>query len=253
LTRTFQAFTANMDVAHAPEDYFKIVDTPLNIMKTATYCSVTIVADALIVYRTFVIWDCNWWIIILPTLALMADFALSVWFTWSTNVAQPGESVIGSAVFLRSKYFMAVTLVLNIMCTFLISFRIWRIQSQVGCVNSTGRGANVITIVLESAAIYSAVLVVLIVLTVAESSPYFFFLNSMCPFIGIVFSYIMLRSSTNDYQNPDSALTGTGARTSLHESKHRSLSTRVPNGVHIHLQQIVHDDGLERPRRILPT
>lgn len=137
--------------------------------------------------------------------------ATSVWFTWSLNEASPGRSVLLSTVWLRSKYFYICTLALNVLCTsrffsiqlqqyltrffpVLIAYKIWSIQRHV---SSTyyGRGPNVMFIILESgmtfhtiriaashcslAAIYSALLIVLIGTTVAHSPSMFIILNSV--------------------------------------------------------------------------
>lgn len=49
LTRAIDAFTNDMDVAGAPLRYFGTINTTLNIAKSATYVTVTLVLDALIV------------------------------------------------------------------------------------------------------------------------------------------------------------------------------------------------------------
>jgi hypothetical protein len=252
LTRAMVAFTSQMSVPNYAERYFANVNTGWNISKNASYTSATIVADTLLVYRTFIVWGRNYWIALVPTLILMADFSLSVWFTWSINEAHPGNSVLVSAVFVRSKYFLIATLVLNLLCTLLISVRIWRIQRLVTPFKAS-RGANAISIIVESAALYSAVTVVLIVCSILNISPFFFFLNSMPPLIGVVFSYIIIRSSSDDRNKYGTAVfsTMTGSTAAeTHATSPRSVnapgvtSFSQGEGVHIHLEQVVRRDEI---------
>lgn len=54
LIRDFAAFTGNMDVPGSPEAYYANVNTSLNIAKTASYVSVTLLTDALLVSSNFI-------------------------------------------------------------------------------------------------------------------------------------------------------------------------------------------------------
>ncbi|KAF9003196.1 hypothetical protein BDZ89DRAFT_967573 [Hymenopellis radicata] len=185
LTRTFQAFTANLDVGGSSELYFATVDTSLNMAKTASYVSVTLLADILVIYRTYVVCARKWWVLPVPLLLFGVDFAMSVWFTWSINKAHPGSSVLLSTVWDRSKYFYIATLVLNWYCTIstdlVISLRIWGIQRALNnyATLRMDNSNSALAIILESAAIYSVALVCLIGTSAANSSTMFCFLNSV--------------------------------------------------------------------------
>lgn len=117
ILRLVAAFTAHMDVANAPAHYYGNINTTLNLLKTAAYVAVTLVLDALIVYRTFVVWSRNAWVAAFPALLFLADIALSSWATWSLTEVRPGADVLVADVTLRVKYFYAVTLVLNLFCS----------------------------------------------------------------------------------------------------------------------------------------
>jgi len=80
----------------------------------------------------------------------------------------------------------------------------------------------VVSAILESAAIYTAMSVCLIGMSVSGSSVMLFFLNSMPPVIGCVFSYIVIRSAM-DNRRFDT--------TEVHSTK-----------VVVHLEQLVHCD-----------
>jgi len=198
LTRAFTAFTGNMDYPGSPEKYYANVDTALVMTKNASYITATLLSDALLVYRTFIVWGRKHWVVVLPALLLLLDAAMSVWFTWSLNQAKPGKSVLISTAFARSKYFYAATLAVNLLCTFLIAFRIWHIHRTSNCCSELKHKNNVLSAILESAAIYTAILLCLIGTSVSDNSAMFIFLNSLPPVIGSVFSYVIIRSSMDN-------------------------------------------------------
>lgn len=241
LTRAFAAFTANMDVPGSPDKYYANVDSTLNIMKTATYSTTTVISDAVLLFRTWIVWGRNYLIVAVPVLLWFADIATAAWFTWSTNVAKPGASVLISAVFARSKYFYVVTLILNLLGTVLIAFRLWSVRRRVSG-HAFGQVPNVISIVVESAAIYSVLLIVMIATSVADESAHFFFLNSMAPVVGSVFSYVILRSSGDASTEYEAAIKG--IRTSMRFR--RTSKTQAPS-VELCLEQIVRPDEENPP------
>ncbi|KAF7790918.1 hypothetical protein EIP86_001876 [Pleurotus ostreatoroseus] len=148
------AFTDNIDVPNAPVTYYTVVNSPLDVTKNAVYCAVTLVSDALIVYRLFAVWGHNYYITILPMLAFFADIGTSVWFLSSLRLVTPDDDVLLSKVTVRSKYFYTVTLVLNILCTCGISCKIWMIQRGLSeyAMNSVSRLRRILSIIIESGA-----------------------------------------------------------------------------------------------------
>ncbi|KAI0081285.1 hypothetical protein K474DRAFT_1672033 [Panus rudis PR-1116 ss-1] len=255
LTRAMAAFTNAMSEEDAPEKYFANVDTALNIMKTASYVTVTMIADAVILFRTWVVWGRNYWIVAVPALLFAADIAFSGWFTWSINEAKQGDSVLISNAFARSKYFYAVTLSLNITCTVLIAYRVWRIQRSVSS-HALGRLPNAVSIIMESGKYREFDPFHRVVDdSVTESAAMFFWLNSISPVIGSVFSYVILRSSSNSstYNTSNHTSGGGGApgigvqlasrsgRIDI-DSALKTPPGRICDGVEIHLEQIVHVD-----------
>ncbi|KZP34464.1 hypothetical protein FIBSPDRAFT_809743, partial [Athelia psychrophila] len=250
LVRAFSAFTGSMSIANSPEAYFANVNTALNIAKTACYVAVTLLADAMLLYRTYIVWGRSWLICIVPVLLFGLDISMSVWFTWSINQATPGSSVLVSTVFQRCKYFYGATLAMNLCCTILIAARIWKIQYNANVFRSPGaKRMNILAIIVESAAIYSVGLICLIALAMVGSSVMFSFLNAMPPVIGCVFSFIIIASSTKVKTFNTSVSVG-GATHSISQARIRQShvggnevnTMHSDGGVVIHLDRVVHVD-----------
>jgi len=257
LARAFTAFTAHTRIPNAPEMFYADVDTSLNLTKNGSVVCTTLVADALLIYRTLIVWGGKWWILILPVTLYFLDIATSIWFTWSITEARNGHSVLGATAFARSIYFFAATLAVNLVCTCLIAFRICMVRrAVVGYVTGVRRARNALSIVLESAAIYTIGLVCMIILAGVDSAVLFFFLNSMPPLIGLVFTFVVLGSSdSNDRRYSEStaveAQSSSGPR-SVKSNGRISLpigqSPSNGEGVHIHLERVVHHDCADHER-----
>ncbi|PPQ65550.1 hypothetical protein CVT26_000507 [Gymnopilus dilepis] len=176
IIRSMQAFTFNMDIPNAPILYFEHFNSFLSRMRTSVYNGATLVSDLFLVYRCFVIWGGNYLVALIPFLLFLVDIAMAVWATNSLNVAKSGDPFAATLVGLRSKYIFIVTLTLNLVCTALIAYRIWTIQKEVAPYMSSDnpRSLNrIIALMIESAAVYSALLIALII-TDSVGSPVFF-------------------------------------------------------------------------------
>ncbi|KAJ3526251.1 hypothetical protein NM688_g8282 [Phlebia brevispora] len=198
IVRIMAAFTGNMGTPNAPAAYYGDVNSPLDVAKTAVYCTVTLISDALIVYRLFLVWNRNYFIAVVPALAFFADIGTSTWFIVSLHQVLPGDNVLIANVTVRAKYFYIVTLILNVLCTFGISYKIWMIQRGVSdyAVGSASRMTRIIAVIVESAAIYSAWLIALIITSVVGESALFILLNSISPVI-VSAADVHVRSSEN--------------------------------------------------------
>lgn len=259
LLRVYVAFTSRMDTPQYPTAYYAQVSATPDMIKNTAYIVTTLVADALLIYRTWIVWGRSWYIAIFPILLFGVDLGISVWFDWSMKQAEPGKSVTVSAAFDRSKYFYIATLVLNWFCTVMISWKLWRIRrGVVGKIKVAGMrsgSSSAISIIFESAGIYTAALIFLLGTAAVESAALFIFLNSMPPLIGSVFSFIILRSTT-DVRRFNTTTAGNLTSIGTASNRSREITTfghmsnrrdpqetiTMDDGVHIHLDRVVHMD-----------
>ncbi|CAA7266893.1 unnamed protein product [Cyclocybe aegerita] len=196
IARAMRAFTGDMGTPNSPMTYFEEFNTLDSRLRTGIYDAVTLVSDLFLVYRCFIVWGSNYFVALVPFLLFVADIVIAAWATDSLNKTRSGDHFSMTLVGLRAKYMFIVTLALNLLCTVLIAYRIWYIQRQVAgyCVHSVHpqqKLSNVIIIIIESAAIYSGILIALIVTDVTGSPSFFMLLNlvgSAC-FLAIDSSY----------------------------------------------------------------
>ncbi|GJJ06045.1 hypothetical protein Clacol_000233 [Clathrus columnatus] len=111
------------------EAYF--LDNNFNTFKNSVYGVETFVADAVLLYRCYIVWR-DFKIITLPIILWMATIVTGIHTIWS--VAQPVS--IGEAIFLNETArwvtaFYSVALTANLSATMLLAYRIWRVNGAV--------------------------------------------------------------------------------------------------------------------------
>ncbi|CAL1703357.1 unnamed protein product [Somion occarium] len=240
LAITIVAFTTRSGDVDFANQYYGITSSSLNLLKMAGYVIITIVMDALIVFRTFVIWNRSWKIIIVPGVLLCADTAKSIWYicTLSLSGSVAPDGVDSPRLQLVS--FFALIWGLNVICTGLIAFKIGRSQWVLNKFKASGdqRLRRAFSLIIESAAIYSLLLFVALILAIAGSNGLYIVFDMLPPMIGIIFLYVILRGSKNNQDTTNGAITtGNSTFTNISSIRHTprlrtSIDLEYPSETH---------------------
>ncbi|KAH9840922.1 uncharacterized protein C8Q71DRAFT_854771 [Rhodofomes roseus] len=198
IVRAMQAFTGDESNPAYAGEYYSDIESAISVCKTAVYTVVTILSDAFIVFRTYVVWNQNPLVAILPTLLLIGDLGMGIAADHELTQLNVGTSKFNAdAIARRTQAFYALTLTLNVICTLLIAYRIWSIQKELASVNTITSGrtslTRIVNILIESCAVYSALLFILISTYAAGSPAMFIILDITAPIIGIVFFSVINR------------------------------------------------------------
>ncbi|KAE9394423.1 hypothetical protein BT96DRAFT_943174 [Gymnopus androsaceus JB14] len=110
--------------------------------------------------------------------------------------------------------FEVLTLVLNLLNTGMIAYRIWSVRkgTKSARIARSDILTNLVTVLVESAAIYTVVLVVDILLLGYGNSLLLVFIDIQTPLIGIVFSNIIIRVTEGSAFGSSSGTGGNGSR-----------------------------------------
>ncbi|KAI0694259.1 hypothetical protein BC835DRAFT_1350071 [Cytidiella melzeri] len=119
-------FTTHADVPQYAITYYTIVRWDLDIIKSTAYVAMTIVSDGLIASVTP-----NFILAGFLALLIAADISLRAYAVYLFAATCPGDNALAGRVTNRVKWFYAVTLVVNLICTVLIALKIWRVQHEV--------------------------------------------------------------------------------------------------------------------------
>ncbi|KAK6988055.1 hypothetical protein R3P38DRAFT_2661090 [Favolaschia claudopus] len=143
---------------------FGAPNSPLGILTNACWALVTPVADIFIVFRTYIVWGYDWRVVILPALLSLANLGTGALVIAALIEAGDQNSAISSSKVDSLNAFISLSLCTNVVCTGLIAFRIVQVHRQVSwMVASNARRSSeslrVLSIIVESAAIYTLLLI----------------------------------------------------------------------------------------------
>ncbi|KAI0716400.1 hypothetical protein C8Q76DRAFT_405983 [Earliella scabrosa] len=156
------------------------------------------------VYRTYIVWSCNVYIVVFPMAAVVANIALGVLTLEALIRVAVGADLFQSGTLtIRLRYYLLLTFIVNVVCSGLICWRIWRTSSEVQRITTlpmdSGSAssqcsytAHVLDIIIQSAGFYCAHLLALIITEAIGTNVMFVFLDPLPSCAAIVFSMLLL-------------------------------------------------------------
>ncbi|KAI0753717.1 hypothetical protein C8Q74DRAFT_1211070 [Fomes fomentarius] len=158
--------------------------------KFMLYVSQTLIGDGFMIYRLHRVFNRSWPVIIIPTMLLVLDGVIGYTSTF-----------LGTIGFYMSVSFYGLSLLINMICTILIMWRVYYLTREFNELNrrrSTLKIWKVIEATVQSTAIYSAATVSLVITFVNSTElGYPTCLNVFPALLGLVFSFIVIRVALN--------------------------------------------------------
>ncbi|KAI0739127.1 hypothetical protein C8Q80DRAFT_1204244 [Daedaleopsis nitida] len=185
------------------------VASALSVAKNAATVALALISDIIMVYRTYIVWNMNTIAILAPVGLLLADIALGIWSTWSLSQTSTGSDPIMAGVAIPVRDFFAITFALNILCAGMICWKIWRVHSRIPPqIFSMGHNptAHVFEVMIQTAALYCAHLLILVVSDRAGSNVFFLFLDPLPPVTALVFTVLIVRARAHQEDKPPTSI-----------------------------------------------
>ncbi|KAI0716339.1 hypothetical protein C8Q76DRAFT_723817 [Earliella scabrosa] len=197
-----RAYAIHGDGRPDPVTVYTHSASPVSLAKNAVIVIMSIISDAIIVYRTYVIWNSTFSVVVIPIGLLLTDVALGSWSVWTLAQTANDNDPIEAAVTLRVRYYFILTLCLNLWCAILICWKIWRVSSRIpediSGLSKQRPTMRVFEIIVETASFYCAHLIAIIVTNCIESNTFFLLLDPLPPVTALVFSMIIVRASSGN-------------------------------------------------------
>ncbi|KDQ06393.1 hypothetical protein BOTBODRAFT_181632 [Botryobasidium botryosum FD-172 SS1] len=151
----------------SPKEHFLDQQYPLVVLTYALYDALNFIGDGIVltgtqIYRTYIICDSGFRVVALPIMLHLASTSMGAYSTASLAL---GKNSFSPATEKLSLAGYSLSLVLNVACTALITHRIWTSTRMISPLIGSQRAAKcyaVLQIIIESAAIYTVAMAVLI-------------------------------------------------------------------------------------------
>ncbi|KAK7027979.1 hypothetical protein VNI00_015065 [Paramarasmius palmivorus] len=178
----------NRDHPGGPYGYYTATAADwINVAGTASVMFGNFIGDALLLYRCYIIWNSNLYIVVLPFLIFLGSTALSI--VSLVHSALPGADFFGRNSVDFAIPWIALTCGLNILLTGLITCRILGARRELNRITNSQELSQVYTgviaILVESALPFSILGIVLAALLGAGNRVYTLFVNLWGSYVGL--------------------------------------------------------------------
>ncbi|KAL4261801.1 hypothetical protein AB1N83_006450 [Pleurotus pulmonarius] len=239
--RVVEAFVAKGNSPIDANAYYEMISHPLHVVKTALYVTQTIIGDAVVIWRCYILLNQSLLVLIPNVIVLLVNAAAGYVVCWSLSQASPGSEIFQTASAWITTFFV-LTMCINVTCTVAISWRIYSARSPLSTQTSL---TLVLLVVVESGALYASSVLALMVAYVSGSNGQYPALDVVTPLVGITFCLIILQIQLRFTSNAWSmSTTRNDMSTIIHSNKrrkHREDQTLAypmqPLAVHVTVDQ----------------
>uniref|UniRef100_A0A8H8CLI3 Uncharacterized protein n=1 Tax=Psilocybe cubensis TaxID=181762 RepID=A0A8H8CLI3_PSICU len=161
------------------------------------------------IYRTWTLWAHNWKVIIIPTVMLMVNIVAGYILCATYSSVDLTATIFYPRIEIWIKTFYSMAVVLNIITTSLMAWRIYSIHKQ-SANYSLGQGKllSILRILVESAALQLIAEIVLLALYCQDINAQYFLLECVAAVVAITFNTITLRIKVETYSEKHNSLPG---------------------------------------------
>ncbi|KIK54989.1 hypothetical protein GYMLUDRAFT_62795 [Collybiopsis luxurians FD-317 M1] len=233
---------------------------PISVLVDSLWTVAVLVSDSFLTYRTYIVWGRKVSVVVISCALVITNFVTAVLSVVALGSEERALSNIVKYIDTteaRTRLFATVSASLNVLNTALISFRIWRVRRQTASmrIGSSDTIKSLLSILIESAAVYTAVCIAQIICLVRQEWLLVVFTDVQTTIIGIVFSSIIINVAQGtafgdggSAEQNNMTTTSGGSRFTWprpRKTRHPS-SIMVPVDVEINMETVV-DRGSDLP------
>ncbi|KAM5545668.1 hypothetical protein V8D89_000706 [Ganoderma adspersum] len=211
--RADQGLVVHGNAPNGSTDFFNTLSNPTLVAKDVIYITQTLLGDAFVTYRLFMVWGRSWPVIVIPLLLLIGAAISGYGACVEIGLVEGLGVIFASSIAPWGKAFFIISLTTNVFATTLIAARLVWLSRRTKTYRTASALSHwdVVEMLVQSAAVYSATLASLMGTYLAGSNAQYICLDLLTPIIGVVFTLIIIRVGLGDTM---SELSGARTRTS---------------------------------------
>ncbi|KZS91272.1 hypothetical protein SISNIDRAFT_456879 [Sistotremastrum niveocremeum HHB9708] len=191
-TRIIDAFIHDR-VTPGPIRSLQNQTTVKNLLKSSVLVAQLITGDALVTYRTYLVWHHNIWVALVPALLVIGTVVTGTGVVHGLATIKPTDPVFLAQLASWITAELVLTFCNNIINTGLITYKIWSVDRRASSRVEGQSMRPVIAIVVESGALAAATSMITLITYLAGSNSQYIVLDNMSPITGIAFTLIIVR------------------------------------------------------------
>ncbi|KAG2040435.1 hypothetical protein BDR03DRAFT_857930 [Suillus americanus] len=223
-----------------PVAFFVDVTEETYVIKHALYIFQTVLADAVMVYRCYVLWQ-SVRVIILPILLWCSIIVTGVRAVYGNSqaTADPGN-VFATDVEKWIMAFVVSTLATNLLCSGLLVYRVWKIERRISQLRtSKGTVMAIVRVLVDAAVLYSVMLFSFLFCFITSNNGESVLSDIVVPIIAITFYMVLIRITLNFRHRPSTTTT----RRTTEDMERGNVRQYPMMPVEVHISQFTQDDS----------
>ncbi|KAG1744855.1 hypothetical protein EDB19DRAFT_1632536, partial [Suillus lakei] len=182
-----------------PAAFFSDTSQETYVIKNALYSLQTLLADGVVIYRCYVIWQ-SVRVIILPSMLWCSAAVTGVLAVYS--VSQPSANLGDIFAQKLAKWvpaFFVSTIATNMLGSGLMAYRIWTIERDVAIIRTGTKGTMmpIVRVLVDAAVLYSVALVTAPICFVCSNNGEYVMVDMVVPIISIAFYMVLICIAIN--------------------------------------------------------
>ncbi|EKM60639.1 uncharacterized protein PHACADRAFT_246673 [Phanerochaete carnosa HHB-10118-sp] len=211
-----------------PTAEFQDLRSWINIMKTVDFVAQTSIGDAILIYRCWMIYAGRIVVILFPIALWLTTLVAGAMMIWVENTTERNALIEDPRVKPWLDTITACTLLVNVLVTSLIVWRIWRVRSKAAAATvHPHRLSRLMRIILDSGLLYTVCVVIFFGTTLAGSNAQYGVSDVVVQVIGITFNLIIIRVNNGTAAEAKQFTTTSGALHSIRSFPLRFLRTQT--------------------------
>ncbi|KAF9468228.1 hypothetical protein BDZ94DRAFT_1209133 [Collybia nuda] len=196
-SRLIEGFVYLRGEPGGPAAFFSNVSVPANVAKIILHSINCILGDGIVVWRCYHVWGQKWGVCIIPIVLVIASAACGLGQGIMFAQSKTTHSAFASTLAHWNGSLYILSLTTNVLVTILIAARIWYLSLKSGSsfANSSFKYRRVLTLIVESGAIYSSSLIMLITLYFLNSNAFYIIYDPIGQLTAIIPTMIIVMTS----------------------------------------------------------
>ncbi|KZT50801.1 hypothetical protein CALCODRAFT_521760 [Calocera cornea HHB12733] len=225
--RMIQAYVYNSSVSGGSVAFLLSLAQPTQSAKDAIYVTQTLLGDIFNIYRSWLVWNRNYWVPVFPLALWVATTVVGYYMTTSLfPSARMDDNAFTELYKTWITIWYCLSVAQNLITTTLIAFRLWHHERQIAAYRKSGFSLlPIMLIIVESAAIYLAAQLLALILLLVNDNASFTMLELLTPLIGIVFCQVIIRTSLYSRQARNDSPLPTNVHVSAVTDTSKALSS----------------------------
>ncbi|KAI1784141.1 hypothetical protein LXA43DRAFT_245472 [Ganoderma leucocontextum] len=189
--RLIWGFIDYRDEPGGPAAFFSDVSQPPNVAKVIIHTINSILGDSIVVWRCYHVWTGEWRVCVLPVLLIIGSAICGFGQAYIFATAKGTHSAFATTLARWNGSLFSLSLITNLVVTGLIAIRLWYLTRETGGPKQF-RFFRAFMLIIESAMIYSAALLIEIILYFSGNNAFYIVYDPIAQLTGIVPTTIII-------------------------------------------------------------